>query len=128
RTDLALGLAADLVEHPAFADDEIDRQRKQALAALQVSYDDPAYLASAVFDRVVFGLHPYGRPNEGTPESIARLTRDDLVKFHRTWFAPNNALLAIVGDLTADEAFGAAERAFGSWARKDLPAAAVPDP
>jgi zinc protease len=128
RTDLVLGMAADLVEHPAFAAGEIDRQRKQALSALQVNYDDPAYLASAVFDRVVFGLHPYGRPNEGTPESLAKLTRDDVVAFHREWFAPNNALLAIVGDLSGDEAFAAAERAFGSWRRKDVPVVAFPPP
>ena len=62
---------------------------------------------------MVFGEHPYGRPNEGTPQSIARMTREDLVAFHRAWFVPNNALLAIVGDLTADEAFAAAEKAFG---------------
>jgi zinc protease len=128
RTDLVLGMAADLVEHPAFANDEIDRQRQQALSALQVQYDDPAYLASAVFDRVVFGLHPYGRPTDGTPASLASLTRDDVVAFHRAWFAPNNALLAIVGDLTADEAFSAAERAFGSWTRKRVPEVAFPPP
>jgi zinc protease len=124
RTDVALGLAADIAEHPAFAQEEIDRQRNQAMSALEVSYDDPSYLATAVFDRIVFGLHPYGRPNEGTPASIGKLTRDDLATFHKTWFAPNNALLAIVGDLSADEALAAAERAFGSWPRKDVPASA----
>jgi len=128
RTDLALGLAADLVEHPAFSADEIDRQRKQALSALQVSYDDPDYIASLVFDRLVFGFHPYGRPNEGTPESIPRITRDDLVAFHHTWYVPNNSLLAIVGDLSVDEAFAAAERAFGGWARGDVPATTPIDP
>jgi zinc protease len=81
-----------------------------------------------VFDRVVFGAHPYGRPNDGTPESIARITREDLVAFHRAWFVPNNALLAIVGDLTADDAFAAAERAFGTWARREIPAVTVPNP
>ena len=124
RTDVALGLAADIAEHPAFAQEEIDRQRNQAMSALEVSYDDPSYLATAVFDRIVFGLHPYGRPNEGTPASIGKLTRDDLATFHKTWFAPNNALLAIVGDLSADDAFAAAERAFGSWPRKDVPGSA----
>ena len=67
QTDLVLGLASDMVQHPAFAPEEIDRQRKQALSSLQVSYDDPDYLADLVFDRLVFGFHPYGRPNEGTP-------------------------------------------------------------
>jgi zinc protease len=128
RTDLALGLAAEIAEHPAFAAAEIDRQRRQALSSLEVSADDPSYLATAVFDRIVFGMHPYGRPNEGTPASITKLTRDDLVNFHRTWFAPNNALLAIVGDLTSDQAFAAAEKAFGSWPRKDVPVPAIVEP
>lgn len=97
-------------------------QRRQALSSLQVAYDNPDYIAGMVFDRVVFGRHPYGRPNEGTPGSIGRISQADLVAFHRTWFVPkNNALLAIVGDLTADEAFAAAEKAFGTWARRDIP-------
>ena len=121
QTDLMLGIASDIVQHPSFAPDEIDRQRRQMLSSLQVSYDDPDYLAGLVFDRLVFGFHPYGRPNEGTPESITKITRDDLVAFHKAWFVPNNSLLAIVGDLTADEAFAAAEKAFGSWAKRDVP-------
>jgi zinc protease len=121
QTDLMLGIASELVQQPAFAPEEIERQRSQAVSSLKVSYDDPEYLANLVFDRLVFGFHPYGRPNEGTPESIGRITRDDLVAYHRAWFVPNNTLLAIVGDLTADEAFAAAERAFGSWQRRELP-------
>jgi len=128
KTDLMLGLASDLVQHPAFSTEEIERQRSQAVSSLKVSYDDPEYLANLVFDRLVFGFHPYGRPNEGTPESIARITRDDLVAYHRAWFVPNNALLAIVGDLTAEEAFAAAEKAFGSWQRRDLAEIKATDP
>jgi zinc protease len=121
QTDLMLGIASDMLQHPSFAPEEIDRQRRQMLSSLQVSYDDPDYLAGLVFDRLVFGFHPYGRPNEGTPESITKITRDDLVAFHKAWFVPNNSLLAIVGDLTAEEAFAAAEKAFGSWAKRDVP-------
>lgn len=128
QTDLALGLMSDIVRNPAFAPDEIALQKKQALSALQVGYDDPDYLANAVFNRLVFGTHPYGTPGQGTPESIGRITRDDLVAFHRTWFVPNNALMAIVGDLTVDEAVAAVERAFGAWQRRDVPAATVAEP
>jgi zinc protease len=128
RTDQALGVVADLVQRPAFAPAEIDLHRRQTLSSLQVGYDDPDYIAGVVFDRLVFGAHPYGRPNDGTPESIARITREDLVAFHRAWFVPNNALLAIVGDLTADEAFAAAERAFGAWTRRETPAVNVTPP
>jgi len=121
QTDLMLSLASDIVQNPAFAQDELDRRRSQTLSSLEVSYDDPDYLASLVFDRLVFGFHPYGRPTEGTRESISKLTRDDLVAYHHNWFVPNNSLLAIVGDLTADEAFAAAQKAFGGWARRDVP-------
>lgn len=128
RTDLALALMSDIVRNPAFAPEEIALQKKQALSALQVGYDDPDYLANAAFNRLVFGQHPYGRPGQGTPESIARISQGDLAAFHRTWFVPNNALLAIVGDLTPDEAFAAVERAFGTWERREVPAVQVPDP
>src|SRR5690606_22553803 len=90
RTDLALDLMSDIVRHPAFAEGEIALQKKQALSALQVGYDDPDYLANAVFSRLVFGTHPYGTPGQGTPDSIGRITREDLVAFHRAWFVPNN--------------------------------------
>jgi zinc protease len=128
RTDQALSLASDIVQNPAFAADEIALHRRQSLSSLQVAYDDPNYIAQMVFDRLVFGQHPYGRPGEGTVASLERITRNDLVAFHRTWFVPNNALLAIVGDLSADEAFAAAERAFGTWARRDVPAVSTVNP
>lgn len=128
RADEAAALMADVVQRPAFSPDEIALQRKQMLSSLQVGYDDPDYLAGAVFERLIFGLHPYGRPNEGTPESIERITQADLQAFHRAWFVPNNALLAVVGDLTVAEAFGVAERAFGSWARRDVPTTTITEP
>jgi zinc protease len=117
--DLALKLVSDIARHPAFAQAEIDRQKQQLLSALQVSYDDPEYVANVVFDRLVYGFHPYGKPDSGTPESIAKIARDDLVAFHKAYFHPNNAILAIVGDVTAEEAFAGAERVFGDWARND---------
>jgi len=67
-------------------------------------------------------------PNSGTAESLASLTRSDLQEFHKRYFVPNNMILAIVGDLTSDEAFGAAERVFGSWQRAEVPAAKPIDP
>lgn len=125
---LALDLVSDLARHPAFANEEIDRQRQQIVSGLKVSYDDPDYLAGVVFDRLVYGFHPYGRPDSGTPESIAAVTRDDLLAFHKQWFGANNAILAVVGDVTIDEAFQGAERAFGSWERVQLPAVKTDEP
>ncbi len=128
KVALALELAADVAQRPAFAPQEIQRAKEQAASGLQVSADDPEYVANTLIDRLVFGFHPYGRPGPQTVQAIAQVTREDLVAFHRTWFAPNNALLAIVGDLSTEEAFAAAEKAFGSWARRDVPAVSYDDP
>ena len=65
--DLALDLVSDIARNPAFAPEEVERQRQQMLSGLKVSYDDPEYLAGVVFDRLVYGFHPYGRPDAGTP-------------------------------------------------------------
>jgi len=125
-----LDLVSELAQRPAFANEEIERQRQQALSGMRVSYEDPEFLANVVFDRLVYGLHPYGRPQGGTPATMATITRDDLLAFHRKWFGANNAILAIVGDVTADEAFAGAERAFGSWGRTaaEIPKPADPPP
>ncbi len=84
-----------------------------------------------VFDRLVYGYHPYGLPGNGTVESVRAITRDDLAAFHRRYFVPNNCLLAVVGDITVEEAMAAATRAFGDWERREVPADAalkLPDP
>ena len=114
---LGLDLVSDIAKSPAFVPQEIELQRKQMLSSMTVSYDDPDYLAGVVFERLVYGPHRYGRPDSGTPASLASITRDDLVGFHRTWFGANNAILAVVGDVTTDEAVAGAERAFGTWGK-----------
>jgi zinc protease len=126
--NLALDLVSELAQHPAFAAEEVERQRQQELSGMRVSYDDPEFLANVVFDRLVYGFHPYGRPQAGTPETVASLTRDDLVAFHKKWFAANNAILAIVGDVTPEEAFAGAQRAFGGWEKTDVEAPRPIDP
>lgn len=125
---LAMDLIADVVRNPAFAPEEIERQRQQAVSTLQVSQIDPDYVASVVFDRLVYGFHPYGVPNSGTAESLATITREDLQEYHRRYFVPNNMILAIVGDVTREEAFAAAERAFGKWPRGDVPPTKMLEP
>ena len=125
---LGLDLVSDIAKNPAFAPQEIELQRKQMLSTLTVSYDDPEYLAGVVFERLVYGPHRYGRPDSGTPASLAAITRDDLAAFHKTWFGANNAILAVVGDVTTDEAFAGAERAFGTWGKAASAAAQTETP
>lgn len=126
-----LRIVSEMARRPGFKPEEVERQRQQALSNLRVNTDSPEFVANAVFDRLVYGFHPYGLPQNGTPESLASITRDDIAAFHARYFVPNNAILAVVGDVSADEAFATVQRVLGDWERKDLPPAvtvAPPDP
>ncbi len=123
--DLGFGLLADVVRRPAFAAEELERQRKQAVSALRVNQQDPEYVANVVFDRLVFGAHPYGSPKAGTPASVEALSREDLVRYHGRYYVPNNCILAVVGDVTVDAAMAAVGAAFADWPRREIPAEPV---
>ena len=125
---VGLDLIADVAHNPAFAAEEIDRQKQQSISSLQVNFQDPDYVANVLFDRLVYGFHPYGLPNNGTPDTLARLTREDLRAYHRRYYVPNNMILAIVGDVTSEEAFAGAERVFGRWPRADVVTEKIIDP
>ena len=118
--ETGMRMLSDMARNPAYAQAEIERQKQQTLSGLQVSAQDPDYIANAVFDRLVYGFHPYGLPQTGTIESLQGITRDDLRAFHERYFAPNNAILAIVGDVTADEAFATAKKVFGDWTSHEI--------
>ena len=117
KKDLQTGfdLLSDVVLHPAFRSDELDRQRQQLLSSLTVQYSSPEYLASVVFSRAVYGSSPYGWPGEGTPETVKKLASKDLSDFHAANYAPNQAFLAFAGDITPEEAFATAEKYLGAW-------------
>ena len=126
--DLALEMLSDIARRPVYAEAEIERQRQQLLSSMQVSYDDPAYVSGVVFGRLVYGQHPYGLPGNGTPASVPRITRDDLISFHREQYLPNNAIIAVVGDVTAEEAFDGVTRALADWQCGTLPEPMLDDP
>jgi zinc protease len=119
--DLAMDLLSDVTLHAAFQQDELERLRQQVLSNLSVSYNDPDYLATVVFQRAVFGMHPYGLPNDGTPASIRAISRNDLIAFRDTYYSPGKALLAFAGDISPEAAFAAAEKFFGAWQGKQIP-------
>ena len=111
--EAGLRILSDVARRPNFANEEIERQRQQTLSNLQVSLESPEFIANAVFRRLVYGFHPYGVTQAGTPESLSAITRDDLVAFHQRNFVPNNAILAVVGDITDTEAFEGVKKVFG---------------
>jgi zinc protease len=124
----ALELMSDVVRRPTFAQEELDRQRQQALSGMKVSAEDPEAVANQVIDRLVYGFHPYGLPGNGTVSSLSSITRQDLLDFHRQYYVPNNALIAVVGDVSAEEALAGLTKVFGDWPQGNVPSFQPIDP
>lgn len=126
QIDKALTILADVVQHPAFAQDELDRARTQEIDGVNVQLKDPARLAGMVTGRAVFGDGAYGHLASGTPKSLAAITRGDVLKAHAQPWQPGLATLMMVGDVTPDQAKQLASRYFGAWAATATTAPAVP--
>ncbi len=124
KLDASLAVFADVILNPSFPRTDFERLKRQRLAQIQQEKADPVGMALRVFPGLLYGAgHAYANPwtGSGTEESISRITRDDLVKFHRTWFKPNNATLIVVGATTMAEIRPKLERAFAGWAQGDVP-------
>jgi zinc protease len=113
----AMPIMADVARNPAFAADELERQRAQSLDGLRVAYQQPGQVASYAAAPVVFAGTPFGHVPAGTPGSIARLKPADLSALHGAWYRPDNAILVMTGDITPEQGFALAEKAFGDWAK-----------
>lgn len=124
--DTGFDLLADVVQRPAFADDEIARWRKQTLSNLKVAYADPEYVRDAVVERLAFGDHPYAFPTDGTPATVSALTAEDVKRFYKERYTPVGSCLAIAGDITPDAAAALVKKHFGGWTGAKVPPAAPP--
>jgi len=113
-----LDILADVVLHPSFPAEEIDRQRASRLAGLVQQRDNPAQVAALVMASALYGTkHPYGYAEVGTEASVKAVTRGDMDGFWKQNFVPNNAALVVAGDISLPELRALAEKSFGSWAR-----------
>jgi zinc protease len=132
RADEAFTVFADVARNPAFAQEELDRARSQALDGLQVALSQPGSIAGFAMTRAIYGTAPYGAV--ASERSINAITTDAMAAYHRAHWRPDNAVLVITGDVSADQGFALAERFFGDWtnphgerqARPDASAYAAP--
>jgi zinc protease len=119
--DKGLDLLSDIVLNPSFANEEIERLRKQTIAGLMQSKDNPATVAEEQYNKALFGEHPYGKPGSGTLESISSIKREDIVGFWQQYFIPNNSVLFVVGDVKPADVFAKIEGKLGGWKQGTLP-------
>ncbi len=127
--DSALEIYADVILNPAFTEQEFKRLQRQRLAQIQREKNNPRDMVLRVFPPLLYGRdHPYGNSftGSGTEETVASLTQDDLIRFYKTWFKPNNATLVVVGDTTLPEIVSALSKHFQGWEAGPVPAKNIP--
>jgi zinc protease len=117
----AMEILADVVRHPTFKSEEVERLRQQLLDSFTLELGDPGALARMVAARVVFGDSPYGHPVSGTSESLARISAADIAKMHLRFYRPDNAILVIGGDINGKDGLALATKYFGDWQKPSTP-------
>lgn len=110
---MCLEILGDILRSPALPEDKIELRRETMLENIRRENDEPRRVARREFRRVAYGDHPMGR--QATEETVAAITRDDIVEHHRAYFRPNNTLIGISGDVTWDEIEGLLDEALAGW-------------
>lgn len=128
KRDLRMGLdlLAEVLLTPTFPEAELTRRREEIAAAIQRSEQDPGTVAARAMALLLYPGHPYSRPVAGTVESVKRLTRDQIVGFHRDNYRPDAAVIAVVGDVTRDEVRRDFLSSLGGWTAAATPRPAIP--
>ena len=124
--DLGLDLVAEALLAPAFPEDELKRKVADIQASLQRSEQEPEAVVGRVLGQLLYPGHPYAHPVAGTIESVAKLAREQVVRFHREHYRPDAAVIAVVGDVTVDEIRQALLRRLGGWSAPTEALAVIP--
>jgi len=114
-----LGLLAEMLREPLFDPIEMEKLRKQFLTGLDLRANDTGAIAELNFDALIYGSHPYARPDEGYPETIKSITREDVLEHHRTIFGPEGMALCVVGAVKSNQAVEWINQTFGDWKNPD---------
>jgi len=128
KKDLTLGLdlLAEVLLQPTFPEAELKRRSEEVAAGIERSEQDPQTVAGRAMAELIFPGHPYSRPVLGTVESVRRLTREQVVAFHRENYRPDGAIIAVVGDVTRDEVRREVMARLGAWSGPTSPRPLIP--
>jgi zinc protease len=126
--DLGFTLLADILLRPAFPPQEFNRVRTQILGEIISDSDDPGHVAMKTFNQLVFHNHPYRWPVNGTEETLSKITLADVHSFYTKEYLPNQVILAIVGDITVEQATALVQTHFGAWKKGPAPARTAKKP
>ncbi|MFZ0532924.1 MAG: pitrilysin family protein [Anaerolineales bacterium] len=119
--DLLTGTLAETIRQPIFPTDQVERLRAQLLTGLTIRAQDTSEVASLTFDELLYAGHPYSRPEDGYPETIRSIMREDLVAFHEKHFGPKGMIVSIVGGVDAERSVDSVTRFLGDWENPKQP-------
>lgn len=122
-----LALAADVLLHPTFAEDEVARYKQRTKTGLLQQRSSPNFLGAELFQRLVYGSHPASRISP-TAESVDKMTREAMIQWHKAHFVPDHALIAVAGDISLAEAKRALETTLGEWKKTGAAAGSISEP
>lgn len=117
-------IMADLMQNPGFENAEFDKLRARLQANLKRAKESPNNVADIYYQKMLFGGKPYGNPPIGTEAAMAAMKADDVSRFHKTWYRPDNAAVIVVGDFKAAAMREQIGKLFGTW---QAPASALPN-
>jgi zinc protease len=112
---LLLGLLSESLRQPTFPAQQVERLRAQILTSLAIQAQDTHEMAQLSFDQLVYAGHPYSRPEEGTPQSVAGISRDDLANFHQGHYGPSGMVVTVVGAVEPERAINLVNEILGDW-------------
>lgn len=112
---MLMDLLFELLHSPVFPETYVEKMRAQMLTGLALRSQDTAEMASLTFDETIFAGHPYARPEDGYPETITRITREDIIRFHREHYGPAGMVLAVVGAIEPQQAIDLVKRFMSGW-------------
>lgn len=105
-----LHLLARIIQDPGLRDADIQRKQAEQIADIKSSEEEPGYTANVAFTRMIFGDTPYGHPSSGTSAAVAKLEPDDVRSFYHQYYRLGSAVIAVAGDVNAEEIEAALER------------------
>ncbi len=122
---LLLGLLSEVMRQPVFPADEVEKLRNQLLTGLAIRLQDTSDMADITFDEILYEGHPYARSEDGNPDTIKAITRQDLVDYHHFGFGPRGMVISVVGAVEPKKAIDLVQHALGDWKKpeqRELPA------
>jgi len=119
--ELLLDLLSETLRQPTFPQDQVERLRAQIMTGLAIRAQDTSQMAHLTFDQVVYKDHPYGRSDDGYPDTVVNISRDDLAEFHNSHYGPRGMVVTVVGAIEPEQAVNMVSEILGDWHNPQQP-------